>query len=406
MPTSRFGKVRRLLKNKKAKVVSRCPFTIKLLYEPESLVVQKVVLGQDTGSKHVGTACIVNNKVLYQSETTLRDNIKKKMDGRRVSRRNRRYRKTRYRKPRFLNRTNSTKKDRLPPSVRSKVQSHVDEIEFCKKILPISKIVLEVSQFDTAFMKNPTLINEKARGWGYQEGFNYKYSSRREAVLHRDNYTCQCCGKKHVRLEVHHIIFRSKGGADDERNLITLCEKCHKAIHDGMLFLTKKPKKLNLKYATQMSIIRNQLLKIYPDAIETFGFVTKENRNNLNLQKDHFIDACVIASAGKKFELNDITYQKKRVAKGDYRLTRGVRGQQKIPVGKIQGFRKFDKVRYLKQEYFIKGKMSCGFATLMDILNNKIDFSYMPKGWKTPKLSNLERISARSSCLCISQRII
>ena len=405
MPTNRFGKVRRLLKNKKAKVVSRCPFTIKLLYEPESLVVQKVVLGQDTGSKHVGTACVADDKVLYQSEVTLRDNIKKKMDNRRAFRKNRRRRKTRYRKPRFLNRANSTKKDRLPPSVRSKVQSHIDEIEFCKKILPISKIVLEVSQFDTHLMKNPSLIFEKIKHWGYQKGFNYEYSSRREAILHRDNYTCQCCGKKHVRLEVHHIVFRSLGGSDDEKNLITLCEKCHKAIHDGILILTKTPKKLNLKYATHMSIIRSQLLKIYPDAIETFGFVTKENRNNFDLQKDHFIDACVVASGGEKFKFNDIIYQKRRVAKGDYQLTKGVRGQQKIPVGKIQGFRKFDKVRYLKQEYFIKGRMSVGLSILMNIFNEKIDFSYLPRGWKIPKLSNLKRISARSSCLCISQRV-
>lgn len=122
MPTSRFGKVRRLLKNKKAKVVRSCPFTIKLLYEPETLVVQEVVLGQDTSSKYVGTACVSNNKVSYQSETTLRDDIKKKMDRRRGFRRNRRQRKTRYRKPRFLNRANSTKKDRLPSSVRHKVQ--------------------------------------------------------------------------------------------------------------------------------------------------------------------------------------------------------------------------------------------------------------------------------------------
>lgn len=405
MPTSRFGKVRRLLKNKKAKVVSRCPFTIKLLYEPESLVVQEVVLGQDTGSKHIGTACVANNKVLYQSEVALRDNIKKKMDSRRATRRNRRYRKTRYRRPRFLNRANSTKKDKLPPSVKSKVQSHIDEIEFCKKILPVSKIVLEVSQFDTALMKNPSLINEKIKHWGYQKGFNYEYSSRREAVLHRDNYTCQCCGKKHVRLEVHHIIFRSMGGTDDERNLITLCEKCHKMIHDGLLVFTKKPKRSNLKYATQMSIIRSQLLKVYPCAIETFGFVTKENRNNLNLPKGHFIDACVIASGGKAFKLNDTIYQKRRVAKGDYQLTKGARGQQKIPVGKIQGFRKFDKVKYLKHEYFIKGRMSIGLSILMNIFNEKIDFSCLPRGWKTPKLSNLKRISARSSCLCISQKI-
>lgn len=405
MPTSRFGKVRRLLKNKKAKVVSRCPFTIKLLYKPESLVVQEIILGQDTGSKHVGTACVADDKVLYQSEVTLRDNIKKKMDNRRAFRKNRRRRKTRYRKPRFLNRASSTKKDRLPPSVRSKVQSHIDEIEFCKKILPISKIVLEVSQFDTHLMKNPSLIFEKIKHWGYQKGFNYEYSSRREVILHRDNYTCQCCGKKHERLEVHHIIFRSLGGTDDEKNLITLCEKCHKAVHDGMLVLTKKPKKLNLKYATHMSIIRSQLLKIYPDAIETFGFVTKENRNNFDLQKDHFVDACVVASGGEKFKFNDIIYQKRKVAKGDYQLTKGVRGQQKIPVGKIQGFRKFDKVRYLKQEYFIKGRMSVGLSILMNIFNEKIDFSYLPRGWKIPKLSNLKRISARSSCLCISQRV-
>ena len=28
MPTNRHGKVRRMLKNKQAKVISRCPFTI------------------------------------------------------------------------------------------------------------------------------------------------------------------------------------------------------------------------------------------------------------------------------------------------------------------------------------------------------------------------------------------
>ena len=78
-----------------------------------------------------------------------------------------------YRKPRFLNRGNSTKSDRPPPSVKHKVQAHIDEIEFCKKILPISdeNIILEVSQFDTALMKNPSLMNEKIRHWGYQKRF-------------------------------------------------------------------------------------------------------------------------------------------------------------------------------------------------------------------------------------------
>lgn len=406
MPTKRSGKVYRLLKSKQAKVVRRCPFTIKLLYELETLIVQKVVLGQDTGSKHIGTACVGNNKVLYQSQIKLRDDIKSNMDGRRQVRRNRRNRKTRYRKARFLNRSNSTKLNRLPPSVKHKVQAHIDEIEFCKKVLPVSKIVLEVSQFDTHLMKNSSLISEKIKHWAYQKGFNYEFSSRREAVLHRDNYSCQLCGKKHTLLEVHHIIWRSRGGSDDEDNLITLCHDCHSKVHEGLLVIDKKPRKLNLKYATHMSIIRSRLLKIYPKAIETFGFVTKENRNHLNLPKDHYIDACVIASNGKDFKLNDEIFYKRRVAKGDYQLTKGVRGEQKIPVGKIQGFRKFDKVKYLGKEYFIKGRRSAGTCVLMDIFNNSVDFNYMPHGWKTPKLSNCKRITARTSCLIERRRVI
>ena len=227
MPTERFGKVRRLLKEGKAKVVRREPFTIKLLYEPKTDVVQECYCSVDTGSRHIGVAVIGNDRVLYQSQTELRSDIKKKMDRRRDFRQNRRYRKTRYRKKRFLNRRNSIREDRLPPSVKHKVQAHIDEIKFCKKILPISDLILEVSQFDTALMKNPALISEKVKHWGYQKGFNYGYSSRRSAILHRDNYTCQCCGKKNCRLEVHHIKFKSNGGTDDEENLITLCKECH-----------------------------------------------------------------------------------------------------------------------------------------------------------------------------------
>mgnify|MGYP000859260605 CR=1 FL=1 len=404
MPTERFGKVRRLLKEGKAKVVRREPFTIRLLYEPKTDVVQECYCGVDTGSKHIGVAVVGNDKVLYQSQTELRSDIKKKMNRKRASRRNRRNRKTRYRKPRFLNRRNSIREDRLPPSVKHKVQAHIDEIEFCKKILPISDLILEVSQFDTALMKNPSLMNEKVKHWGYQKGFNYGYSSRRSAILHRDNYTCQCCGKKNCRLEVHHIKFRSNGGTDDEENLITLCEDCHKGVHAGMVVLSKKPKKSkNLKYATHMSIIRSYLLQKYPNTIETFGFVTSENRNHLNLPKDHYIDACVIASGGLEFKELDVIFYKRRVSKGDYQLTKGIRGEQKLPIGKIYGFRKFDKVKYLGKEYFIKGRISKGgYAVLMDVFGNKVDFSSMSKGHKTPKLSNCDRISTRRSCLCIS----
>ena len=405
MPTERFGKVRRLLKEGKAKVVRREPFTIRLLYEPETNVVQECYCGVDTGSKHIGVAVVGNDRVLYQSQTELRSDIKKKMDARRASRRNRRSRKTRYRKPRFLNRRNSIRKDRLPPSVKHKVQAHINEVEFCKKILPITDLILEVSQFDTALIKSPSLINEKVQHWGYQKGFNYGYSSRRSAILHRDNYTCQCCGKKNCRLEVHHIKFKSNGGTDDEENLIALCEDCHKGVHAGAVILDKKPKRSkNLRYATHMSVIRNWLLKEYPNAIETFGFVTSENRNHLHLEKDHYIDACVIASGGLEFKELDVIYRKRRVPKQDRILTKGICDERRLPTGKVHGFKRYDKVEYLGRVCFVKGRRTKGDFVLMDIDNNALDFRNMG-GKQNPSYKSITRVSTRKSGLCIKERI-
>ena len=402
MPTQRFGKVRRLLRDKKAKVVKRCPFTIRLLYEPETKIVQDIVLGVDTGSKHVGVACVGNDKVLYQSQVELRDDIKKKMDSRRMYRRNRRARKTRYRKARFLNRRNSIRKDRYCPTIVSKYYGHEREITFCKKILPIKDIVLETGKFDTQLMEKPWLQEHKG---AYQKGVNYGYATAREHALVRDKYTCQCCGKKNCRVEVHHIKFRSDGGSDTLENLITLCEDCHKAIHLGKIELKLKGKRRsNLRYATQMSVIRSMLLKKYSDAIETFGYITKANRENLGLKKDHYIDACVIASCGLEFEPSDVLYRKRCVPKQSRQLCKGVRGEKKIPTGKIHGFKRYDKIKYLGEICFVKGRRSKGAFELMDINNNTLDFRDMG-GNKTPSYKSLKRVNARKSILCISTKI-
>ena len=402
MPTSRFGKVRRLLRDKKAKVVRSCPFTIRLLYEPETKIVQDVVLGVDTGSKYVGVACVGNNKVLYQSQVELRDDIKRKMDSRRKYRRNRRNRKTRYRTPRFLNRRNSIRKDRYCPTIVSKFHGHEREIEFCKKILPIKDMVLETGKFDTQLMEKPWLQEHK---WAYQKGVNYGYTNAREHALVRDKYTCQYCGKKNCRVEAHHIIFKSKGGGDTLENLITLCEDCHKAVHLGKIELKLKGKrKSTLKYATQMSIIRSMLLKKYPDAIETFGYVTKANRENLNIGKEHYLDACVIASGGLEFEQSDVLYRKKCVSKQDRQLCKGIRGEKGLPTGKVFGFKKFDKVQYLEETCFIKGRRSSGSFVLMDINNNSIDFRNRG-GKQNPSYKSIKRINARRSILCLAKRI-
>ena len=404
MPTTRHGKVKHLLKDGKAKIVKRCPFTIKLLYETPNCT-QDLTLGVDTGSGAIGTAVSTDDgEIVYMSEVVVRNDITDKMTQRAKYRRNRRSRKTRYRKARWLNRKNSIKKDRFSPTMVSKLHSHVKEIEYIKSILPITTMVFETGTFDTYLMKNPSLVNENVRHWGYQKGTNYGFENTKAMVLNRDNYTCQYCKGKHKdsKLEVHHIVFRSKHGSDEESNLITLCHTCHKALHSGKISLKLEGKvKGNLKYATQMNSIRKQLFRIYPEAIETFGYITKANRLKLGVDKEHFYDACVIATHGNKFSVRCNLYKKKCVSDGDFQQTKGVRSEQRIPTCKIQGFRKFDKVRYFGKEYFIKGRLSTGYAILMDIDGNKSDFSYMPKGFKTPKIINLKRLEARSSWIVI-----
>ena len=397
---------RLLLKSGNAKVKRRTPFTIKLTRETTEYT-QHLTLGVDTGSGCIGTAVFDDDgDIVYASNVIVRNDIADKMKQRAKYRRDRRNRKTRYRKPRFLNRANSTKKDRFSPTMRSKLHSHIKEIEYIKSILPIDKLVIETGTFDMQLMKNPELADPKIKPFGYQHGPNYGYENTRAMVLDRDGYKCQHCkGRtKDSKLEVHHIIFRSQGGSDDADNLITLCHTCHKKLHDGKIKLKLSGKKKgDLKHATQMNSIRKQLLRTYPEAIETFGYITKANRIMLGVPKEHYYDACVIASQGKPFVLNSAVYIKRCIPDGDFQQTKGIRSQQNINTGKICGFRKLDKVKYLGNEYFIKGRMTSGYAVLMNIYGDKADFSSMPKGLKTPKMADMRRLAARKTWMITTE---
>ena len=58
----------------------------------------------------------------------------------------------------------------------------------------------------------------------------HEYGELRERVLRRDSWRCQFCGSM-TNLEVHHQIFRSHSGPDQDNNLITLCNGCHSLAH-------------------------------------------------------------------------------------------------------------------------------------------------------------------------------
>ena len=103
MPTERHGKVRRLLRDGKARVVRLHPFTIQLDYE-STIYKQDISLGIDAGSVHIGVSATTEKKELFSVEFILRTDIVRKIASRFEMRRNRRYRKTRYRQARFDNR--------------------------------------------------------------------------------------------------------------------------------------------------------------------------------------------------------------------------------------------------------------------------------------------------------------
>ncbi len=391
---------RLLLKEGKARVVRRTPFTLKLKARPATERVQSLTLGIDAGSVIVG-AGVTDGKgrVYYASELELRKDITKKMTRRRQYRRSRRARKCRYRKCRFLNRRNSIRKERFAPSVKSKIDAHLREIEFVENLMPIKEVIMEMGTFDPHALKNPKVLKNPLL---YQKGLKYGFNNTKAYVLHRDGYTCQHCkGKsKDKRLHCHHIIFKEEGGSDDPDNLLIMCKTCHNLLHAGKVTLkVRGSKKGRLKHATQMNVIRNQTLK-RTNAIETLGYITKTHREALGFKKTHAIDALIIASQGKPLTFkSESLLLKKCVPRGDYQQTKGVRSQRRIPTGKIQGIRKFDKVNYRSQEYFIKGRMSAGYAILMDIKGT----SQILK--PVPKLTEMLRIAARTTQM-VAERTI
>jgi 5-methylcytosine-specific restriction endonuclease McrA len=384
MPTTP-RKAKLLLREKKAKVVCKLPFTIKLTVATGEAF-QAVVAGMDTGSNSIGCAAIANKQVIYQSEIQIRQDVSKKMQSRKMYRRTRRGRKTRYRPARWNNRAFMKTTDRLAPSIKSKVDSHLREKAFVESILPINNWIVETASFDIHKITNPDV-----KGKGYQFGDQKDFYNVKAYVLHRDGYKCQSKQKiKHTdKLHVHHNIFKSNGGTDTPSNLITLCEVCHKSLHEeNFVFKVGKTK---TKHATEIGIIKSQLKKLW-DFTETFGYETKFFREQvLKLDKNHHFDAVAICGQSDII-LSDSVFYKKHVSGGDYQQTHGSMSEKKIPTGKLFGLRKFDLVKTDKGIGFIKGKRSSGYFALMDIFNNTVTASVNVR-------NNCQRLIARTTTM-------
>ena len=386
------AKARKLLKQNKAKVVQVEPFTIQLLFECED-VVQDVALGVDAGSKIIGLSASTQKQELFSAKFELRNDIVDLLATRRQNRRNRRNR-LRYRECRFLNRVKSKNKGWLAPSVENKIQSHLSIVNKVYKILPISKIIVEVASFDIQKIKNPDI-----KGEDYQQGEQLDFWNVREYVLFRDGHKCCVKGCKEKILNVHHIESRKTGG-DSPNNLITLCETHHKAYHKGELNLNLK-RGNSFRDATFMGVMRwgfyNKLKEICPNVQLTYGYITKNTRISNKLEKDHNIDAYCIAN-NLNAELLSYHYYYKKVRCHNRQIHKAnllKGGKKKLNQAHylVKGFRLFDKVKYQKNYYYIFGRRNSGFFDIRELDGTKVN-----KGSLNCK--SLQLVEKRKSILC------
>ena len=317
------AQARQLLKNKKAAIYRRFPFTIILKESRPDSLLTPLRLKLDPGAKTTGIALVndLTGEVVFAAELKHRGfAIKDALTSRRQLRRSRRNRKTRYRKPRFINRTRL--QGWLAPSLMSRVHNVETWVNRLRKFAPITAISTELVKFDMQLMRNPEI-----EGKEYQQGTLAGYETR-EYLLEKWNRQCAYCGVKDVPLQIEHIHPRSKGGSNSITNLALSCEKCNikKGTKDIKDFLStrgcankKDPTKLQkilaqakkpLADAAAVNATRYKLLDVLKSTglpVECgSGGLTKFNRTSQQLIKTHWIDAACVGKSTPTLNIKGI----------------------------------------------------------------------------------------------------
>lgn len=310
------AQARQLLRNKKAAVYRRFPFTLILNEARPESPISPLRLKIDPGAKHTGLALVNDStgEVIFAAELRHRGfAIRDALTSRRQLRRSRRNRKTRYRQSRFLNRTRP--QGWLAPSLQSRIENIKTWVNRLRKFAPIEAISQELVRFDMQLMRNPDI-----QGKEYQQGTLAGYETR-EYLLEKWNRQCAYCGVKDVQLQIEHIYPRAKGGSNSITNLTLSCSKCNtkKGTKDIKEFIKKdsvrlekilKTSKRPLADAAAVNITRFALLEVLKATglpVETgSGGLTKFNRNQQNLEKFHWLDAACVGKSTPILNIKDV----------------------------------------------------------------------------------------------------
>lgn len=384
MPTTRLGKVYRLLKTQKAHIVSYEPFTIQLDYEPDTHIIQPLTLGVDSGAIHSGYSVANKHREYYSAEVIARNDISNRLSDRRMYRRNRHYRKTRYRQPRFNNRKNK-KKGWSPPSLEQKVAVQMNEINHLHRYFPIETIIVEVAEFDIQKIKNPDIS-----GIEYQQGTLQGYNIR-NYLLEKHKRKCFYCGKTVSNFEVEHMIPKARGGSNRIDNLTLSCHDCNQKkdtlTAEEFIRQTLSAKKATaklkqlpnekclFKYMAHMNATRwalyNTIKEKYPNVKMTYGYITKYNRIQAGFPKAHHIDAKCITGFSTVPSISQ-TVVKVKMRRHNRQLHRATFSKGHVRKAACLstitfGFQLYDLVSFNNHRYYIKGRRSSGSFALVSV---------------------------------------
>lgn len=296
---------RKLLRDRKAAVYRRFPFTIILKRAVDKPIVGPITVKVDPGSKTTGIALVKDGKVILAAELTHRgQSIKDALESRRAIRRGRRQRNTRYRKPRFLNRTRPS--GWLAPSLQSRINNLQTWLVRFVKLCNVQAISMELVRFDTQLMQNA-----EVSGVEYRQGELAGYEVR-EYLLEKYHRKCCYCSKTDVPLEIEHITPKSRGGSNRVSNLCLACRPCNQrkgsqtATEFGFPNIQAQAKK-PLNDASAVNSVRWAIWRMFdasglPVEVGTGGR-TKFNRTSQNYPKAHWIDAACVGESGKAVKL-------------------------------------------------------------------------------------------------------
>ena len=400
MPTERYGKVRKMLNRKQAKIVNRRPFTIQLLYKSTGYV-QPVTLGVDASNSMIGLSVSTSKKEIYASEIELRKDVSllvKQKTRLKNLRRKRKHRTPRPNRKKGLVKKNSlyyvvegiysyhsTTRKRLKVSSEQKIQSHISAVNRVTKMIPVNNIIVETNQFNRDMVDNPRSKSDRF----------YK-CNQREYVINRDHHTCQWCKGKNkdpilVTRPILEIPFVYPQYYHSTSNTITLCKTCSNHIdklkEKEIELGSRKLKKKERNYYSIMAALDNiashrhglvlngkmrakvykKLRELYPNVHRTTGYVTKQKRIEQGLKNTPINNARIITGNHPEF-LRKYYYVKLRrchnrqLQRATPSKKTGLRSTKSPYFTK--GFTSYDLVSFNGKEYYITKKRKTGYFGL------------------------------------------